>query len=85
LWKERTAVSVPVPEQRLSDEPLGLHDAVTVLTAPEFDPLNADITLIDRQRSSGDMWLSIGVYGSSILFLALMEWLHRRRKRKGIY
>lgn len=70
-------------EQKLSAEPLGLYDVVTILTAPEFDPHQPEIRVTDRQQSSGDNWLSASVYCSSLLFLALMEWLHQRRKRAG--
>ena len=81
LLPERTPVAAPVPELRLSAEPLALHDTAAFLTAPGFDPAQPDMRLVERQRSNGDNWLSASIYGSSLMFFALMEWLHRRRKR----
>ena len=80
LGPEREVPDMLVPELKISDEPLGPNDAGSVLVAPQFNPASPDPSLIDRPRSPRDMWLSISIYGGSLLFFALMEWLHRRRR-----
>ena len=80
LGPERFEPGMLVPERNISEVPLGPNDTGKVLVAPDFNPALPDPAHIARIRSPHDTWLSFGIYGGSVLFFGVMEWLHRRRR-----
>ena len=81
LGPDHAVLDILVSERNISDHPLGPNYAGSVLVSPEFNLSSPDPNLIARTRSTGDTWLSVGIYGGSLLFYGLMEWLHRRKRR----